>query len=244
MRPRLRLHLLAAASLVVAIAFIVPALLVADQAPAAAAKAAAGKAPVHAKQVKRLLIRNAMVIYGNAEPPFGPTNIAVEDGLIMRVGGVPRDWVADAEIDATGKYVMPGIVNGHMHLQDERGGIPQPIQYEMNLYLAAGATTIRDVGADWTKTKKWRADSNAHTLSRLAFWRTSASGARRARTPPPSSARASATRRPRGWMVSRRRAWTAICSRPSSTKRTSRTSGRPSTSPSTRPTPGTGPNSA
>ena len=164
MRPRLRLHLLAAASLVVALAFVVPALLVADQAPGAAAKTAAGKAPVHAKQVKRLLIRNAMVIYGNAEPPFGPTNVAVEDGLIMRVGGVPRDWVADAEIDATGKYVMPGIVNGHIHLQDERGGIPQPIQYEFNLYLAAGATTIRDVGADWTKTKKWRADSSAHTL--------------------------------------------------------------------------------
>jgi imidazolonepropionase-like amidohydrolase len=164
MPARLSLKLVAALSLVVAIAFIVPALLVADQAPAPAAKAAAGKAPVHARQVKRLLIRNAMVIYGNAEPPFGPTNIAVEDGLIMRVGGVPRDWVADAEIDATGKYVMPGIVNGHIHLQDERGGIPQPIQYEMNLYLAAGATTIRDVGADWTKTKKWRADSNAHTL--------------------------------------------------------------------------------
>jgi hypothetical protein len=26
------------------------------------------------------------------------------------------------------------------------------------------ATTVRDVGADWEKTKKWRADSNAHTL--------------------------------------------------------------------------------
>jgi imidazolonepropionase-like amidohydrolase len=124
----------------------------------------AAKAPEHAKVYKRLLIKNAMVIYGNAEPPFGPANICVEDGLIYRVGSVPRGWVPDAEIDATGKYVMPGIINGHIHLQDERGGIPQPFQYEMNLYLAAGATTIRDVGADWAKAKEWRARSADHSL--------------------------------------------------------------------------------
>ena len=127
-------------------------------------QAAAANAPEHAKQYKRLLIRNAMVIYGNAEPPFGPTNICIEDGLIARVGAVPRGWTPDAAIDATGKYVMPGIVNGHIHLQDERGGIPQPFQYEMNLYLAAGATTVRDVGADWNKAKEWRARSADHSL--------------------------------------------------------------------------------
>ncbi len=127
--------------------------------------ASAGTPPTHAKAVKRLLIRNAMVIYGNAKPAFGPVDILIQDGLIARVGPTPKnDPPADAVIDATGKYVMPGIVNGHMHLQDERAGVPQPFQYEMNLYLAAGATTLRDVGADWEKAKKWRADSNAHSL--------------------------------------------------------------------------------
>jgi len=121
-------------------------------------------APEHARPVKRLLIRNAMIIYGNAEPPFGPANVAIEDGRIARLGDVPPEWRADAEIDATGKYVMPGIINGHIHLQDERGGVPQPFQYEMNLYLAAGATTVRDVGSDWEKAKVWRAQSAAHTL--------------------------------------------------------------------------------
>jgi imidazolonepropionase-like amidohydrolase len=122
------------------------------------------KAPEHAGQYSRLLIRNAMVIYGNAEPPFGPADIAIENGLISSVGRLPRDWIPDAEIDASGKYVMPGIINGHIHLQDERAGVPQPIQYELNLYLAAGATTLRDVGADWDKAREWRAQSAAHTL--------------------------------------------------------------------------------
>ena len=66
-------------------------------------------------------------------------------------------------IDATGKYVMPGIVNTHMHWHEERVG-PIPIQYERNLYLASGVTTAREVGGDFEKTKQWRAESAAHTI--------------------------------------------------------------------------------
>ncbi len=146
----------------VAAAAVTATLIAGGQRPAPSSQVAA---PAHAKGVKRLLIRNAMVIYGNAKPAFGPVDILVQDGLIARVGRTPAgDPPPDAVIDATGKYVMPGIINTHMHLQDERGGVPQPFQYEMNLYLAAGATTIRDVGSDFAKAKTWRADSAAHSL--------------------------------------------------------------------------------
>ncbi len=66
-------------------------------------------------------------------------------------------------IDASGKYVMPGIVNTHMHWHEERVG-PIPIQYERNLYLASGVTTAREVGGTFEKTKQWRAESAAHTI--------------------------------------------------------------------------------
>src|SRR5258708_18130381 len=60
---------------------------------------------------------------------------------------------------------MPGIVNTHMHWHEERQpGIAQPIQYERNLYLAAGVTTAREVGGDFDKSKQWQAASNAHTI--------------------------------------------------------------------------------
>ena len=42
--------------------------------------------------------------------------------------------------------------------------MPQPIQYERNLYLAAGVTTVREVGGDFDKSKRWQAESNAHTI--------------------------------------------------------------------------------
>jgi adenine deaminase len=88
-----------------------------------------GRAPQHARQYRRLLIRNAMVIYGNGKPAYGPMDIVLQDGVIadIRPGG-GRSTDADAVIDATGKYVMPGIVNTHMHWHEERApGIPQPV---------------------------------------------------------------------------------------------------------------------
>src|SRR2546425_1294006 len=134
-------------------------------APAAQAPSTAANAAVHAKQVKRLLITNAMVIPGPAVPASGPIDILLEDGLIARMGSSAGGrWpAADVVIDAAGKYVMPGIVNTHMHWHEERVG-PIPIQYERNLSLASGVTTAREVGGDFEKTKQWRADSAAHTI--------------------------------------------------------------------------------
>src|SRR5262245_58325791 len=127
--------------------------------------------PTHAKAVKRLVIENAMVIYGNAKPPYGPMDIVLQDGLIADIipstatAALAARSGADATIDAAGKYVMPGIVNAHMHWHEERqAGIAQPVQYERNLYLAAGVTTAREVGGDFDKSKRWQAESNAHTI--------------------------------------------------------------------------------
>ena len=103
---------------------------------------------VHARKPARLLIRHAMVIYGNGKPPYGPMDILVQDGVIANIApNIPAD--ADAVIDATGKYVMPGLVDTHMHWHDERSGIAMPIQYERNLYLANGVTLTRENGGNF-----------------------------------------------------------------------------------------------
>ena len=68
-------------------------------------------------------------------------------------------------IDGTGKYVMPGMVNTHMHWHEERApGVPQPIQYERNLYLASGVTTARELGGNLAKSKRWQKESDDHTI--------------------------------------------------------------------------------
>jgi hypothetical protein len=119
----------------------------------------------------RLVIRNGIVVDGNGTPAKGPYDIVVENGMITQM--VALDPVAagrsgarrvsaganGAEIDATGKYVLPGLINAHAHLQDERAGEAQPIEYEMKIWLASGITTVRDVGSDTRKALAWREQS-------------------------------------------------------------------------------------
>jgi hypothetical protein len=119
------------------------------------------QSPTSGTRYSRLVIRNATIIDGNGTPASGPKDIVVEGNTISEI--VPLDPVAlkrgdakrpagDIEIDATGKYVLPGLINAHGHVQDERGGIPQPLDYELKLWLGCGITTVRDVGSDPKKT--------------------------------------------------------------------------------------------
>ncbi|MEP6906231.1 MAG: amidohydrolase family protein, partial [Gemmatimonadales bacterium] len=121
-----------------------------------------GPLPVHGKRPTRLVIRNATIVDGNGTPASGPADVVVEAGRIkdivfldpvaLRGGNARRPAPGDAEIDATGKYLLPGLIDAHAHVQDERGGIPQPLQYELNIWLACGITTVREVGADNTQS--------------------------------------------------------------------------------------------
>jgi imidazolonepropionase-like amidohydrolase len=83
-------------------------------------------------------------------------DVGVEDGRIVAVGDVGE---ADEELDATGQYVAPGLVDAHVHLSADARTDFESLREESHTLVAfraarnleaavnAGVTTVRDVGS-------------------------------------------------------------------------------------------------
>ncbi|HSP07333.1 MAG TPA: amidohydrolase family protein [Acidobacteriota bacterium] len=143
---------------------------------AAGAVAAQDRLPVHGKRVQHLVITNAMMVDGNGTPAQGPVDIVLDGNRIVRVDSSNKNAEylknADAILDATGKYVLPGFINMHAHLQDERAGKAIPFEYQYKLWLGSGITTIRDVGSDIDKavTERQKSASNSIAAPRMFLY--------------------------------------------------------------------------
>ncbi len=70
-------------------------------------------------------------------------DISVENGKIVGIGEIKPDS-GDEVIDLTGKYLMPGLINLHVHLP--AGGKPQkkPIKDDMLSKLALSSAFMRE----------------------------------------------------------------------------------------------------
>ena len=109
----------------------------------------------HGKQPKSAVIKNVHVVRGDGTPAYGPTSVYIEAGRIV----AGRLTNPEAEIDGKGCYLLPGFVNTHGHLQASAAGIPISKEYILNLWLAAGITTVRDNGSLFARTVRMRAAS-------------------------------------------------------------------------------------
>jgi 5-methylthioadenosine/S-adenosylhomocysteine deaminase len=62
-----------------------------------------------------MLLRNGHVVPGDGSAELPDTDVLIEDGVITAIGkDLPH--VADTRIDASGKVVMPGLVDAHRHV--------------------------------------------------------------------------------------------------------------------------------
>ena len=81
-----------------------------------AAVAGAGCAP--AGTPPHLLIRNVTIVSPEREAPYGPAEDPVTEGRITAIGdalptrGLPPDRI----VDGTGQFLMPGLIDSHVHL--------------------------------------------------------------------------------------------------------------------------------
>ena len=86
-----------------------------------------------------LTIRGGTVIDGRGGAPLGNAAVRIDDRRITAVGPSPSLPATADEIDATGRYLIPGLVDMHVHIQT-------PDVERLPLFLAAGVTTVLDLG--------------------------------------------------------------------------------------------------
>ncbi len=129
----------------------------------------------------QLIIRGAILINSTGAPPIGPVDIIIENNLITRIKTVGYPGVAidsskrpallagGKEIQAEGKYVLPGLIDMHGHIGGRSQGTSA--EYVFKLWMGHGITTIRDPscgnGLDWTLEHKKLSADNKITAPRI-----------------------------------------------------------------------------
>jgi imidazolonepropionase-like amidohydrolase len=115
----------------------------------------------------KVMITNGTVIDGYGDTPMPHTTVVVEDNLIRSVEpSADRDAAATAAdeytvIDATGKFVTPGMIDGHCHLSLHQGAL-EGVRYTssaefstlwaartLSQILRAGVTGVSVPGGKW-----------------------------------------------------------------------------------------------
>lgn len=66
--------------------------------------------------MKLLICNGTLIPVDTDKPRYSEMNIAVDGGKIVHIGNIPDTFIPDRKIDASGKIILPGLVNAHTHL--------------------------------------------------------------------------------------------------------------------------------
>lgn len=111
-----------------------------------------------ARERAEALIRHAAIVDVARGRIIPDQAIAIEGDTIRAVGrdgSIARKYAAPRTIDATGKFVMPGLWDMHVHFGGEQ--LIEENKDLLPLYVAFGVTTVRDCAEDISPSVlEWR----------------------------------------------------------------------------------------
>ena len=83
-------------------------------------------------------------------------DIAVNNGKIVAIGNLDELVPAKEKFDASGKFIIPGLIDPHVHMKHPYKGIYASDNFFTTSVSAAygGTTTIIDFAIQWDKSKK------------------------------------------------------------------------------------------
>jgi imidazolonepropionase-like amidohydrolase len=133
---------------------------------------------------QNLVLRGGTLVNPDGRAPIADAVVVVRDGRIAEVGraGAVRVPAGFEVIDATGKWIVPGYVDAHIHFfqsggvytrpdaidlraahsyEDEIAGIQRDLDETFARYLASGITAVADVGGPmWNFDVRERSAAN------------------------------------------------------------------------------------
>jgi len=110
------------------------------------------------------VIANGSILDSRTLEYSGEGDVVIEDGVIRQVGG-RHSGAADVIVDARGKYVMPGLIDAHVHFRLATMNFVRLTAWtevEFGIAMARlaretverGFTTVRDLGGDTQGLKR------------------------------------------------------------------------------------------
>ncbi|WP_233080540.1 amidohydrolase family protein [Rheinheimera soli] len=116
-----------------------------------------------AVQAESLLIRNVSIVSGDNPQASTAQDVLINNGKIQAIG--TRLGQADRQIDARGKYLIPGLIDSHVHLDGVPGYKGHDAKDELMLqqakaqmprsYAYFGFTTVLDLTGDANFIANW-----------------------------------------------------------------------------------------
>jgi dihydroorotase (multifunctional complex type) len=93
-------------------------------------------------------------------------SLAVEEGVIQKIGKEPHMPRADERTDLQGLLVLPGVVDCHVHLRDEERAYKETFQTGTAAAAAGGVTTVLDMPNNSPTTMSIEALRNRMNLAK------------------------------------------------------------------------------
>lgn len=113
-----------------------------------------------------LAITHVTVIDGTGRAPQADQTVLIAAGRIVAVGPAKKIKIPKAArtIDASGKFLLPGFWDMHVHLAGINADPSWSKQVLLPLLLANGITGVRDMGGDLDALLAWQRDIESGAL--------------------------------------------------------------------------------
>jgi imidazolonepropionase-like amidohydrolase len=99
-----------------------------------------------------IAIPGVTLIDGTGRAPVAGVTVVIEGNRIREAGAGVQAPAGARTIDGAGKFLIPGMIDAHVHVRGGRGGGQSPSDQEregvraLHSYLYAGVTTVFDAG--------------------------------------------------------------------------------------------------